>query len=231
MLIVCGGLMRTGSVAMFQIMREIVESKSVGFAPVMPHGEEGEYYDSECVRWAAQPESFVTKLHTYRNSLDDIIEQNAQDLRVVLTIRDIRDILVSLMHFRNSSFESNIHSNAYKNWIAEYDKWIDNVPEDSLLTVRYEDFIADRFTTILKVGKFMDLPLNAPEAKAIDEKWNVEANRRRATEGHPTNSKEFMSQRHIYQAGFGMWEEELTEEQIEIVEEYAGEWLKQNGYV
>ena len=228
MLAICGGLMRTGSVAMFQIMREIAIVKGVGFAPLMPHGREAEYFDSNCCRWAGTPEVYVAKLHSWR---EQISRCHSRSPKVVLTIRDFRDVVVSLMHFRwNSSFETTIHSNAYKNWIHDYQTWVDEMLPENLLIVKYEDMIADRFTAILTVADFMEHPVNAPEARAIDVKWDIKANQKRAQEAHSINSIDYMSQRHIYDGSAQKWRKELTEEQVAIVEEYAGEWLKEHGY-
>lgn len=229
MLAICGGLMRTGSVAMFQIMREIVEVRGVGFAPVLEHGREGEHFDEECCRWASQPEVFVAKLHQYRTSLNCDSNGNPQ-VKVVMTVRDIRDVVVSLMHFRDSDFATTMHANAYKNWVKDYETWVNKIPESNLLIVKYEDMVADRFTTVLQVGRFLDIALNAPEASGIDKKWSAEANIGRAKEGHAVSSKDFMSHRHIYKGSFGMWRDELTEDEVQRVHDDHGEWLKDNGY-
>ncbi len=233
MLAICGGLMRTGSVAMFQVMREIVEIRGVGFAPILEHGREGEHFDEECCRWASQPEIFVAKLHQYRDSLDCSGYDNPHgysQIKVVMTIRDIRDVVVSLIHFRKSDFDTTLHANAYKNYGNDYDRWVEKIPEPDLLIVKYEDFITDRFTTVLQVSRFLDLALNAPEAKEIDRKWDAEANVTRAKEGHDISSKDFMSHRHIYKGTYDMWREELTEEQIQRIYDDYGAWLVNNGY-
>jgi len=233
MLAICGGLMRTGSLAMFQIMREIVEVRGAGFAPVLEHGNEGEHFDQECCRWACQPEVFVTKLHTYRDSLaceNSQCEFGSPRIKVVMTIRDIRDVMVSLIHFKNSTFDSELHARAYTNFSNEYHRWVDHIPAENLLIVKYEDMITDRFTTVLQVARFLDLALNAPEAKAIDRKWDITANVERAKAGHAISSKDFMSPRHIYKGQADVWQEELTEEQIKQVEDDHWDFLVENGY-
>lgn len=220
--------MRTGSVAMFQIMREIVELRGFGFAPVLEHGNESAHFDQECCRWACQPEVFVCKLHTYRNSLS--CKGCIPNIRVVMTIRDIRDVVVSLIHFRKSDFDTTVNANAYKNWGQDYQTWVDKIPERDLLIVKYEDMVADRFTTVLQVARFMDLALNAPEARAIDRGWDLEANINRAKAEHPITSKDFMSHRHIYDGTPGLWKEELTNEQAARIYDDYGMWLINHGY-
>ncbi len=65
MIYVAGGGMRTGSVAMFQIMREIVSSSLTGYAPVLPVGQEDMHFIDHAEEWSLDPMKIVVKLHLY----------------------------------------------------------------------------------------------------------------------------------------------------------------------
>lgn len=227
MLAVCGGLMRTGSVNMFQIMREITESRGAGYAPVLPLNHEEEFFVDHVAEWADGDECIVSKMHLWRDELEPLKE----NIRVVVTIRDMRDVVVSLMNFRDGTFESSLHSVAFKRNIEGQAEWEDRVPPDNLLIVKYEGFIHNRVETTEIVANFMGVPVTKKEAHDIERKWNLSANLRRANEEHPHNSQNYMAKRHISSGRDGQWKSALTPEQIEQVEEAAGEeWFAHNGY-
>jgi len=224
MLLICGGLMRTGSVAMFQVMREIVE-RNGGYAPVLRHGEEAEQFDATAKHWAEDKKPLVLKLHRWRDSLEGL------DTRVVMTIRDMRDVTVSLMNFRGGGFEAALHSGAFKGNLDGQEEWEKTVPKHKLLKVRYEDFVMDRPRTTLQVARFMGINIPGPEAVEIERKWNLQANKLRAKEGHSIDSIEYMSERHIQSGATGQWQTELTPDQIMDVQKRVGlKWFLDNGY-
>ena len=227
MIVVCGGLMRTGSVAMFQIMREIVESQAAGFAPVLPHDLEIEYWQKNIGDWAGETPLIVTKLHHW----EDFLDPYALDIKVVMTIRDMRDVVVSLMNFREGDYKSTVHSNAFKGNVREQLRWETNAGEERLLKIRYEDFILVRAVTTKQVAKFMGISLSLSEAMKIEQKWNINANLRRSKQEFTVGHPEFMSPRHIHSGKANQWKKALTSEQILDIQDRIGhEWFEENGY-
>jgi len=227
MLAICGGLMRTGSVNMFQIMREIAESQDKGYAPIMPLNHEEEFFLEHLKEWANDTRRIVIKSHLWRNEL----EPYADKMKVIVTIRDMRDVVVSLMNFRNGTFESSLNSNAFKRNIVGQKEWQEKVPKKNLFVIKYEDFIHNRIAITERVADFIGVPVSRLGAFEIENKWNLSANLRRAKEGYPANSPYYMSERHISSGRDGQWKTALTEEQIAQVEETAGKnWFRSNGY-
>ena len=227
MIAICGGLMRTGSVAMFQIMREIVESQAIGFSPILPTGKEVEYWKEHMGEWAYSKPLIVTKLHRW----EDFLSEYKDDIKVVMTIRDMRDVVVSLMNFRGGGFEAAIHSNAFKGNIREQAKWESVLDEKHLLKVRYEDFMLVRAVTTKQVADFLGVSLTLAEAMKIEQKWNINANLRRAKRGFTVKHPEFMSPRHIKSGKVNQWKTGLTHDQILEVQDRVGhEWFEDNGY-
>lgn len=227
MLMICGGLMRTGSVAMFQIMREIVESSHLGYVPSMPHNREAETFDENVERWASGHAIVVTKLHRWRESMDPFIA----GVKAVVTIRDMRDVTVSLMNFRKGTFDSSLHSAAFKGNVEGQAEWEVKLDPEDLKIVKYEKFMLGRVAMTMSVANFMGLHLKPIEAVKIERKWSLKANIARAQRRHPAGHPEFMSERHIHSGKVGQWREVLTEEQILEVQERAGyDWFKSNGY-
>ena len=224
MIVVCGGLMRTGSVAMWQIMREIV-LKSGGKAPKL-----GTPYFDNIDKYLSQDHNTLIKTHDYNEKLDPAIEK--KQIKVVVTIRDQRDVIVSLMNFNDYAFDTAIHARAFKGNVKNYYEWIEKIPGEDLLIVKYEDFIADRFSTIVEVADFLETDISDIEAREIDEKWNIEANRKRAKQRNKLDSINYMAERHINSGEARQWVGTLSKEQVNYIEqnEVVGPWLWQTGY-
>ncbi len=227
MIVICGGLMRTGSVAMYQVMREIAQTTGRGGAPSLPHGIESEFFDEHVPKWAEDSKLFVLKLHRWRESLEPVKER----VKVVMTIRDMRDVVVSLMKFRETTFEKSIHSNAFKGNQEGQAEWEARVLPENLMTVKYEEFVAMRWANILLVSQFMRAPLTQKQAGSIDIRWDVMANRLRAKSGHAVGHPDYMAKRHIHDAKVGKFIMELSpEERAEIVDRAGKTWFRNNGY-
>ena len=224
MIAICAGLLRSGSVAMWQIMSEIVTVTENGKAPAlgtnMPHFAD---------KWAKSSQMYVTKLHTYHDSLKDYPQTDRAI--AVMTVRDVRDVFVSLRYFRGDpDWDTTFNTRAYKNYSKEYYRWLAEFPVGNIIVVKYEDFMADRTGTVMDVADFMGMPVSEESAKAIDEKWNIPANKKRADENHEYSSPDFMAQRHIHSGESNQWEKELSLEQVLRIEDDHGEWLVKNGY-
>lgn len=227
MLAICGGLMRTGSVAMFQIMREIVDANYIGYAPVMPVNNEDAFFHQHVGTWATNDGVVVTKLHRWREDM----EPYKDNIRVVMTFRDMRDVVVSLMNFRNGTFESSIHSNAFKGNLEGQAEWEEKVPDYNLLPIKYETFINARTMTTKLVSEFLGIPMTPVQALAIERKWSLAANLRRAKAGYSERSPEYMSERHIQSGKVEQWRSALSSEQIYEIQDRVGhEWFERNGY-
>lgn len=227
MLAICGGLMRTGSVAMFQIMRELVESQKVGYAPVFPLNKEIEYWESHVQFWAETTDIVVAKLHRW----DYFLDSYSSFVRVVMTIRDMRDVVVSLMNFRGGTFESSLNSDAFKGNLREQARWILNAGDNKVMQVRYEDFVRNRVEMTQAVADFLGIPVSRRRAWKIEQKWNISANLLRAKANHSPDDPEFMSKRHIQSGRVSQWPKVLTAEQITMVQDRVGhEWFRANGY-
>jgi len=225
MIYICGGLMRTGSIAMWQVMDEIAQVAG-GQSPML--GTELNEVLSlwRDIRLTDNP-LLVTKLHRYEKDLD----RYDKHIKVVLTVRDFRDVVVSLLHFKGTTFENEMHSRAYTTWLDSYKSWYESIHAFNVMEIRYEDFIANRKETILKVAKFMEISLDDVSAGHIDNKWSIASNIRRSTESHAVNTKEFMAERHIYSKGESKWKKELTVAQVEhIMTPEMTQWLEEHGY-
>ncbi len=224
MIYLCAGLMRTGSVACWQVMGEIAKL-SDGKAP--PLGTN--FLDpSKLEAWGKAEYPVVIKLHRYDKALDDVVAK--QQVRAIITIRDYRDVVVSLMNFRQQDFTGVMASRAFSGNMDAYFEWAEKMKKN-IFCLRYEELMADRPFVIRAIGKAMGVRLTAERSKKIDKKFGIPANKRRAAANHTPSSPNFMSHRHIHSGAVGQYKNVLTPAQIAIVEEKAGGWLRATGYM
>jgi len=216
--------MRTGSIAMWQVMREIV-LKDGGRAPAL-----GSYFLKDANKWAKENKWVLVRLHEYDNFLEEPIGNDR--CKVVVTIRDQRDVVVSLMNFNNYGFDTAIHARAFKGNVKNYYEWIEKIGDDDLFIVEYEDFVNHRTRTILHIAEFLGIDLSKAEAEEINKKWDIPANQKRAKQHNKLDSVEYMAERHINSGKANQWKKALTEEQVEYIERDpdVGFWLWDLGY-
>lgn len=212
--------MRTGSIAIYQIMRGIVTSTLTGYAPELPVGEEDEFFHDHAEEWARDPLKIVVKLHFWHPALEQVNDCVA----AVVPIRDIRDVVVSLIHFRETEFEKALHAGAVMGNVNSQLEWLEKLPDEQrLIFIRYEEFVSHREETTIDIAKFMGLDLSDAEAAKIERKWNIRANQKRALDKHSPRHPDYMAERHIYSGKPERWKHELSNDQVLQVQERVGE--------
>lgn len=220
-IVICGGLKRTGSVAMFQVMREIVEVKGVGTGDFR-----GRRINEMVSNWVYAEGVLVLKYHRYRAVLDPYVNL----VKVVMTIRDPRDILVSLMNKYGYTFNRAADSSEFRGNFFSYYRWIEKIPESNLLVIKYEDFWNERKDTIQEVAEFMGFLIGDDEAIEVSKKWSIYSNVARAEQELPVTHKEYVPKRHIHSGEPGQWQYKLNEIQAQEVLYVAEEWMEEVGY-
>jgi len=216
--------MRTGSIAMWQVMRELV-IKSGGRSPKLGT----EFFKQDRLnKWADEDNYILIKAHQYDDSLADPIKNGR--VKVVVTIRDMRDVVVSLMNFNNYAFEKAVAARAFRANPRNFYEWIEELSYKDLYVVRYEDFIEDRTSTVLKVAEHLEIDINEDDAIEIDKKWNIPANKKRAKARNKIDSPHYMSERHINSGKTKQWLTALTQEQIDYIDEELWEFQWDAGY-
>lgn len=230
MLLVSGGVVKSGSVALYQYLRQIVQTFANGYAPVMPMGEEEEYFQRNLFHWSSRESIYVIKQHSWR---DEFASANKCDrLRVVMTYRDLRDTCLSVRDFRNDHFEGVIASKILQRIRDSEQRWRDEMEiGKTLWPIAYEKMRTEPVTEIMGMAMFIGIRLDVSEAKFIAEKWSIHANRARARQNWPINHPEFMSPRHISSGNVDRWRKELTRLQAITVQHHVGEqWFLDRGY-
>jgi hypothetical protein len=165
--------------------------------------------------------------------------------RAIYFVRDPRDVIVSCYEFYQTGqsmgdFLRDLLSgkaSPHGTWQGHVSSWLNSPPaeNDDLLVMHYEDMLSNVESTLRKVLQFLHTPAT-PEAirKAIVsnslENMRAKEDRARATgegfAGQPIRSRG----RRIRIGSIGQWQERLTEAQIQIIEDHAGELLARLGY-
>jgi hypothetical protein len=207
MIVFCAGLRSSASTLQYQIAKHLVESNNLGFGFTRAHNRTLDCFKIKDAKY------IVVKTHKLHKKEHDKIANS--DAKILMTVRDLRDQLCSLMQRKDYNFDGAFsHMLAYKN---EQSEWLEF--ENKMLTFRYCDFANDIENHVYKIANFLGIPVTQIEALDIANKYSLENNRKR------------LGPKHITDARVGKYKEMLTKEQIAKIEHGAGNWLKKYGYL
>lgn len=225
MLAVCGSAMRTGSVAMWQLMRALVLEAGKGKVP--PLGSYDGTYD-ELSKWSRTDDWTVLKMHL---PVEDLYKIPPDRSKVVVVVRDLRDVVVSLMNFNKWDFNTAFHARGVRGNVTALERWRDYCPPGHLLEFKYDFFIQHRLMVGKVLNEWLYLGLSDLVIDHKQRQWDINANKLRSkkTGLHPQDP-EYMSRRHISSGASNQWKTALTPEQIKTVEKEYGWWLEVNGF-
>jgi len=227
MIIISAGLIRSGSVALYQLMREIVETTGIGDAPRLPINQEKEFLVEHLEEWATDQEKWhVIKLHEYIEELEPYA------YNAVIMHRDPRAVVLSLMKFRDMSFTTAMSSRMITNYSHNLLIWLDRTPPVFRMVRTYRHIVGEqnRIQLVRNIGEMMRVGINSEDAYAIQNNWSITNNKARALLNLPPNSPEYMSKRHIYTGATDEWRTELSMEQIAVVESRFQEHMRKFDY-
>lgn len=225
MIVVAAGLVRSGGLALYQLMREIVEFNEVGDAPIFKLGFEREDLIERLPELATDTKWHVIKLSKYLPELDPY------QISAVIMHRDPRAVILSLMHFRNLVFQEAIAHRYIQRYQANYYTWHNKIAPAFRLTFNYDWIMYSRVQLTTFIAEdLLDLKLHPAQASAIEAKWNIRANKTRAMLNLLPTSPDYIPNRLIYSGSDDRWREELTDEQIWEVEEYFANYMHDARY-
>lgn len=141
---------------------------------------------------------------------------------VVMTIRDLRDVTASLLSYWNSDFDHLVKRKLFWDNLTNWEQWRFYIPSNRFLVVRYEEMIPSLAPTVQRVSQHLGVPLRDEQIATIARRHTIEETRRLNPE---------FAKRHISDGRVGRYREHLEPEQIAYLEEMAGEWLVQQGYL
>jgi hypothetical protein len=197
MIAISAGQRRSGSFAVYQVMREIVTLRKIGSGDWI-----GAHPEAHMKKWAQSSDYTVLKYHEVPKELAQYVDR----VLAVMIIRDPRDVIISLMNRTGQEFEQVFASNAYTRNFTNVDKWFEVMPEGNLLVLRYEEFVINRWYWVMRISEFMGFLLGAGEARKIATDYGLKANRERGDKVDKYDD-DYVPARHIASGKVGQWSE------------------------
>ena len=197
MIVFCAGLRSSGSTLQWQIANEIVGQ--YGFV-VNRANQVKKYLSTGKIAVAKQHK--LTFENYIRNS----------DAKILMTVRDLRDVQASLMMRWHKSFEYCF--NRLKVFVAQQSEWMQF--RDKMYLAHYEQWVNSLEQEAHNIAMFIGV--ENYDAVKIAEKYSLENNKLRLGEKHITDAK------------IGKYKYILTQNQIAVIENEFSEWLSNYGY-
>ena len=221
MLVMCAGMIRSGSTLQYNIARGIVGKAGGKYI----HGNENIAARTK-IALADRNRLWVNKTHVYKSHL---YGEYKHEIKIVMTYRDLRDVLVSTMAFRKRSFAETL-STLRVETVDRERAWLKHFEPHQIRRVRYEVFAFDISTEVKKMDAFLNTKLSiAAMADVARENSRVETQKRISTLNNMDAHSRY-GMRHIQDGSAEQWRRKLTDQQILLVQDEVGDWLEENGY-
>ena len=223
MLIVSGGLQRTGSTWMWQMLGDIVE---VNGGSVAPRNQNVYYWAQE---WANSEDTILCKTHTYKSTFENVID----NIKIVMTVRDPRDLVCSFAYLQETTPQKILYDGKFDRLIESWRIWKDKVPPRQLLEVRYEAMYRFPKQVVPTLFHFLETPMIHGLEDEMVKKWSLENNRIRSKQRYDFKGREYVYRRLINQGEIGQFkhgDSGLTLKQIHRIEDVAADYMKEYGY-
>ena len=218
MILLIAGMRRSGSTVAFQIAFDMVggQDMSLGFVPKKEWTEE----------IINSPKWYVAKTHSYLQNMQEHVD--AGRVRVINTVRDPRDVCVSIMNLQDKPFQEVMDDGLVHMAINEQVKWEEN-DCDYRYTFRYEDFYDHLRLLARDIGWAMGMHHGMKYKELLAKKFSLEENKLRADNARNMRP-DLLFHDHIQDGSVGQWRDRLTYEQLAEILEFAGPWMQRNGY-
>lgn len=235
MLIICGGMARSGSTVQYQIVCEIIESLGLGMTIGWVQVPNKELLDSLENAAFRKDKFLVIKSHNFSPQIKTLVE--AGKVKVVYVYRDLRDVAVSLANkFAKSTDDAisrlSIQLNNYYLWNSI----------DTIMVSRYENMVTDLYSEVIKIANYLEVEVNEDLARSISSKLELSQQQEKIKLLNP-NSPVLKSSgndvydpvsqlhnNHINSGKWGQWKESLSKDQIEFIENWAFSWFVDRDY-
>lgn len=230
MIILCGGMVRSGSTWSFNVCRSLLKTANLPY--ISGYFGEEEQVD-RAIREATidLSQSLIIKAHVPGPQSLSMIREGT--VKNIFTFRDPRDIICSRMKFENRGFESvlevTVQNCSIYNWYRQF---------TPTLFIRFESMMADPISEIQRISNFLNLDLDdrtcrniaeensLEQSKKIIEKLNSLPEDRVFFEASRTIDRDTLLQTdHVNGAIVGRWIDELNGQQQLLAHLSFKPWL------
>lgn len=237
MIILCGGMYRSGSTLQYNLVANLVENKQLGSR--VPYRD----YQSD-------PDAFISgmdlnqlqyqilKIHELPAAAMPLIREKSA--KCLSAYRDIRDVVASWQAKTKVRFSISSGLEFARGAIKAFQKWEEAGHADCLI-LKYEDTIKDVPSACLQIADFLNLAVSQTQVSEICHQCSVETISERLknlkdyelmrSSGMAWDSHTLVHLDHLNGGIVGRARKELDEGLLFALEDEFGEWLVTHGYV
>ena len=231
--IFCCGMFRSGSTLQYGLASALVEKLGAGVRSRLLSKNDFSTLENAYKNFEGY---IVLKAHFITPAMATLLDAgNAVSIGIY---RDIRDVAVSMMRMWGLSFEELIIQQKLEEAINGLDEWSQH---SGHMVSRYEDLLENPNQEINRIASHLNLVCTEELALEIVDDHSIEKNKKRieeiakqkekfGIEGAYWDPHFLLHSNHIFSGGSGAWKEELTKEQVKLLEEKFGTWLLGKGY-
>lgn len=172
MLVICNGMIRSGSTLQYNIAKGVIESGQAGHIKGFFKAEEYDNMRESLIEWANSNDVFLIKMHDlFPQEFYDQFTPNPNALKILYSYRDIRDVAVSAKKkfgLKGDELIDSLNKAVdYFNEIQKYEKF--------LLTQKYEKFVEDSYTCAEEITAFLGFYLSNDQLNEISKNTSIES--------------------------------------------------------
>lgn len=209
LIIFAAGLRSSGSTVQYQIARELIESRQLGEGFIYNRRKQKRILDT-----FNSNKILVVKQHAISKAYFKRITDT--NTKILMTVRDPRDIVCSLMHRWNCSYEHVIHNEFLLRFIDQQQSW--SQYKHITYLARYEDWHNDLQHEVLNIAEFLNINIDNHQACLIAHKFSLQENFKRL-------------RNHITDGIVGKYKIMLTQEQALQIKEMCYTWMCKYNYI
>lgn len=223
--VVCCGMRRSASTLQYHIVSELLgPERSLGWVTWQDFDRLTQNHD------ARFGDGFlVAKSHTYLPSHSQAAQELLESgrLKGIYIYRDIRDVVVSMK--RMAAQMSNLNTDLTAELVSILTNgrlWTENVP---CLVSRYEDVVVNLPGEVKSIASFLGIGASEEQCAEIAGRLSP-AKQRERLPAVGWDSKTLFWPEHVGPLVPGQWRDGLTAEESAVIEQVAGDWLREKEY-
>ena len=247
MLIICSGMLRSGSTLQYNIARLLVTKLQVGSAEGFISKKGLERFKTKLRDWESATPYHVIKSHIIQ---PEWMETSSMNRCYLYIYRDLRDVAVSIKNKFGHEGDKLILS--LDNAIDGYEKISKMSKKNNVCWQKYEDVVRDIPNAIMEQASFLKLkPDHRIKQEIVQECSINHVNKitRKLQSNYKTKLYSFFRKLHmsvhtfdnesLYHPGhisknngaIGVWKSELSKGEIDIIESRYNSWLRTHSYL
>jgi hypothetical protein len=240
MWVFCGGMFRSASTLQFQITARLVNDagggRQIGWIDAHRFRETSQRHTDES--------GFkVVKVHLCTEPIRaEFLRHNALG---IYSFRDIRDVFSSYMKQRQKSFQFLWQEGFLETCLDNYQNWT-SLP--NVLVSTYEDMTERLPQEVHRIAQHLGINLSSATCQTIAADYSLEFQQQRIRHFrnqllqaplNPNDHREIVDyhdeetllhMNHIDSAKSGRWQNDLTVEEVALLEQAVRDWCSQNAY-